>query len=555
MDNFIIGTLRENIKLLFNNLHTVNESIPRKLKDLSDLDGKWTVAENGDIVPEISGTLNIGSINKTVKSLFLSENSLHIVKQDGSDTIRVKFGVSEDNSLEITQETLSDTQSDSTLQQTQSNPLTVPSKKQLLFSETAKNILINSIKSVDNTSGNDTIIINATNVPIVAGTPGIYISPITEYTQTVLNNNVDLRPLYYNSSTKEMFRSDGSGHFTDLNLSGIIKGPAELVIDPSPIADNAGTVRIKGNPIVDGTQTIINSTIVIIKDNIFGINAVKGVGNTVVGAGAAEGGLNIYGDSGAVSEFIYDFNTAKWRTGPATGTLNNLITGELEAAKMTTSLVDISGGNITKTLIGSATVQADRAAAYFTTVSASNGFTGNVDGQVTDITNHSINDLSDVSITSDIANDDLLRYDSTASKWVHSKGVKSKAFGNIVETELSTGAGRSATQSVTSTEQSVPLHTDILNHFSGTNFAAGQCVVGLDDGTAHSAVAMFSFSLCSSSLSLVLDQEVHSSSGKLKIDYDSASGTLKLELGTGVSATYCVKVLPIMTSDSISESY
>lgn len=306
MDNFIIGTFRENINLLFHNLHLVQDTIPKKLNHLTDLAGKWTVNANGDIIPEISGALNIGSIDKSVKSLFLSENSLHIIKPSiNGDKVSVKFGVSEDNGLEITQETLSDTQSDGNLQQVKSEPLTVPSKSQLLFTEPENKILINAVKTVENTRTNFTTIINASNDNIIADTPGIYISPVTEYSQTnILNDNNDLRPLYYNQSTKEMFRSDGSGHFTDLNVTGIIKGPAELIIDPAPVSDNSGTVRIKGNLIVDGTQTIFNSTVVEIEDNIISIK----------GSNQVSSGIEIKSDDDVIASFSYEGNEDTWKT-------------------------------------------------------------------------------------------------------------------------------------------------------------------------------------------------------------------------------------------------
>ena len=306
MDNFIIGTFRENINLLFHNLHLIQDTIPKKLSHLTDLAGKWTVNANGDIVPEISGTLNIGSIDKSVKSLFLSENSLHIVKpNDNGDKVSVKFGVSEDNGLEITQETLSDTQSDGNLQQVKSDPLTVPSKTQLLFTESENKILINAVKTVENTGVNFTTIINASNDNITADTSGIYIAPLTEYNQTsLLNDNIDLRPLYYNPNTKEMFSSDGSGHFIDLNVSGIIKGPAELIIDPSPVFDNAGTVRIKGNLIVDGTQTVINSNVVEIEDNIISIK----------GSNQVSSGIEIKNEENILASFSYNGNSDVWKT-------------------------------------------------------------------------------------------------------------------------------------------------------------------------------------------------------------------------------------------------
>ena len=81
----------------------------------------------------------------------------------------------------------------------------------------------------------------------------------------------NIKPVYYDPVSKEVLSSDGSGHFTDLNVSGTIKGPTEFIIDPSPVSDNAGTVRIKGNLIVDGTQTVINSNVVEIEDNIISI--------------------------------------------------------------------------------------------------------------------------------------------------------------------------------------------------------------------------------------------------------------------------------------------
>lgn len=306
MDNFIIGTFRENINLLFHNLHLIQDTIPKKFSHLTDVAGKWNINSNGDIVPEISGTLNIGSIDKSVKSLFLSENSLHIVKDtDVGDKVSVKFGVNEDNSLEITQETLSDTLSDGNLQQVQSNPLTVPSKSQLLFSDPGNKILINAIKTVENTSVNFTNIINSTNDNITADTPGTYIAPLTEYDQTtIINDNNDTLPMYYNPITKEMFSSDGSGHFTDLNVSGILKGPEELIIDPAPVSDNAGTVRIKGNLIVDGTQTVINSNVVEIEDNIISIK----------GSNQISSGIEIKSDNDVIATFSYEGNEDVWKT-------------------------------------------------------------------------------------------------------------------------------------------------------------------------------------------------------------------------------------------------
>jgi len=308
MDNFIIGTFRENINLLFHNLHLVQDTIPKKLSHLTDLAGRWTVNDTGDIIPFEAGTVGIGTVDKPIRDVFVSENSLHIVKKlSDTQSISINFGVNEDNSLQVTQETSDDPLLDGSVQVTQSNPLTVPSKKQLAFFEDTNNILINAVKSVENTTNDNTIIINATNVPIVTNTQGFYISPVTQYSESNLNllsGNDNVRPLYYNPSTKEVLSSEGSGHFTDLNVSGIIKGPAELIIDPSPLGDNAGTLRIKGNLIIDGTQTVINSNVVEIEDNIISIK----------GTNQVSSGIEIKSENSVLASFSYDGSKDLWKT-------------------------------------------------------------------------------------------------------------------------------------------------------------------------------------------------------------------------------------------------
>jgi hypothetical protein len=53
----------------------------------------------------------------------------------------------------------------------------------------------------------------------------------------------------------------------DLKMNGILYGPPIFIIDPSKHNDNTGELRIKGNLIVEGTKTIINSSILDISDH------------------------------------------------------------------------------------------------------------------------------------------------------------------------------------------------------------------------------------------------------------------------------------------------
>ena len=77
--------------------------------------------------------------------------------------------------------------------------------------------------------------------------------------------------LYYDNSKK--FETIGIG-ISVLNGSGdtaTIAGPANLIIDPGVVGDNTGTVRIKGDLIIDGVETKVNSTTVEIADKVIGI--------------------------------------------------------------------------------------------------------------------------------------------------------------------------------------------------------------------------------------------------------------------------------------------
>lgn len=306
MNDFIIGTIRENINLIFSNLHNLNDMIPRKLSHLKDLNGRWTVNDSGDIIPEEPNTLSIGSLTNSVKKIYVSQNSLHIVKANSDASVSsVKFGISEDNSLSVVEEKYSNEENiiDEKTEPIEIKPLTVPTKTQLLFSDN-NNIIINALKNVNNiTNSTNSIIINASSSPMTADNPGLYISSLSEKSENnLLTENI--KPLYYDPDSKEILSSDGSGHFTNLNVSGIIKGPPELIIDPSPINDNAGVVRIKGNLIVDGTQTLINSNVVKIDDSIVSIK----------GSTQGSSGIEIKDDDNTLANFLYDGTNDKWKT-------------------------------------------------------------------------------------------------------------------------------------------------------------------------------------------------------------------------------------------------
>ena len=85
----------------------------------------------------------------------------------------------------------------------------------------------------------------------------------------------------------------------NLTIGNELHGPANFVIDPATIGDNTGTVEIKGNLTVQGTQTTVNSTTVDLDHLSLGDGEIANFGT--------DNDLRIY-HSGNVSR-IYDTST------------------------------------------------------------------------------------------------------------------------------------------------------------------------------------------------------------------------------------------------------
>ena len=165
------------------------------------------------------------------------------------------------------------------------------------------------------------------------------------------------------------------GHQT---IGGYLGGPATFVIDPASIGDNTGTVQIKGNLQVDGTNTTINSTTLDVDD--LNITVAKGAGSSSAANGA---GLTV---DGAGATILYTHSTTSWDFNKAVN-----VTGAVTATSFTGDGSGLTGLSST------------------------------------------IASLTDVDVTG-IANNKILKYDSTSSKWEISDEVSVSAVlasGNI----------------------------------------------------------------------------------------------------------------------------
>ena len=110
---------------------------------------------------------------------------------------------------------------------------------------------------------------------------GIVINP-----DTVGSGSVELYHSSGGTSTKK-FETTGIGIsvFNGASTSATISGPDEIIIDPAVIGNNTGSVRIKGDLFVDGSQTQINSTTIELADFIVGIATTATTDTLADGAG------------------------------------------------------------------------------------------------------------------------------------------------------------------------------------------------------------------------------------------------------------------------------
>ncbi len=136
-------------------------------------------------------------------------------------------------------------------------------------------------------------------------------------------------------TTNQALDSNSDVKFQDVTISGELHGPAEFVIDPAAIGDATGTVKILGNLQVEGTQTVINSTVVSLNDKNIVIGDSAADSSAIDGGGLTWGGNNIVNNpqltySHANKRFQFNRNIqADSFIGDVTGDLTGNVTGQV----------------------------------------------------------------------------------------------------------------------------------------------------------------------------------------------------------------------------------
>ena len=171
--------------------------------------------------------------------------------------------------------------------------------------------------------------------------------------------------------TATQFVTGVSGSAIGINTN-TISGPATITIDPAAVGDNTGSVRIKGDLYVDGTQFIVNSTTIELADLRVGIATTVGTNLLLDGGGIGIGSANIlktitWNNSASALTSSEDWNLVTGKqyeingtsvlssTTLGSGVVNSSLTsvgtlGQLNVSGVTTSSrITLNGANSTTT--------------------------------------------------------------------------------------------------------------------------------------------------------------------------------------------------------------
>jgi hypothetical protein len=234
---------------------------------------------------------------------------------------------------------------------------------------------VGTITTLSSTNG------NITNLTGTAGT--ITTLNSTNATITSLNiNNINSTGIV----TATQFSTGASGSAINITSDSII-GPSTIIIDPAAVGDNTGSVRIKGDLYVDGTEFIVNSTTIEFADFNVGIATTVGSNLLLDGAGIGIGSTSIK------KTFTYDFANDALKSSENFNLASNKAykidgTEVLSSTQLTVSSINSNGiGTITTLDSTNGTItNLTGTAATITTLSSTNATLTNLTGTAGTIT-------------------------------------------------------------------------------------------------------------------------------------------------------------------------
>jgi hypothetical protein len=227
-----------------------------------------------------------------------------------------------------------------------------------------------------------------------------------------LSNSFDASTSGIITASKLSTGAIGTGIYIDQST---ISGPSEIVIDPAGVGDNTGSVRIKGDLLVDGQQFIINSETITLGDFVVGIASTATTDALADGAGIQIGLDNtlLYDHTNTALKSSENFNLAEGKSYKINGTdvlsyntLGSTILDSSLTSVGTLVNLNVSGivtattfdGNLTGNVTGNVTGIAEQASELVTSRTFS------ILGDVATATGVSFDGTADVGLTVSLSN-------------------------------------------------------------------------------------------------------------------------------------------------------
>ena len=143
----------------------------------------------------------------------------------------------------------------------------------------------------DNTA-NDSIISNSTNKLKVLSDK-FRLNNVADNKSLIFANDGGAVQLYFDGSKKFSTTGIGVSIHNGIGNTATLAGPSNLVIDPGVVGDDTGSVRIKGDLYVDGTNFTVSSGTIELADHRVGIATTSWSNAILDGGGIGIGSANI----------------------------------------------------------------------------------------------------------------------------------------------------------------------------------------------------------------------------------------------------------------------
>lgn len=242
---------------------------------------------------------------------------------------------------------------------------------------------------IETSAVNQTLTIGLTNEVAIAGsmTANKYYGDGSELTG-ITGSNVNLDGTDQSFNSLVITETVGYGLTVDndaqikgnLVMVGQIHGPSEFVIDPEVIGNNTGTVIIRGDLVVEGTEFIINSDTLQIADKQIGLAT-----NVTNAALLEDSGITIGEPGSAVEQsFLWDFSSQSFQSSAGLGVTDGggFYAGDTEILSLETLGSTVVNSSLTSvgtltdlTVTGDINANGDIVGDNFTNISGINSVT------------------------------------------------------------------------------------------------------------------------------------------------------------------------------------